>query len=219
MYRGDKCHPIGPQRESVIAAEARLTHDLVRKRDSRSMTFDPRDLPNESQQEIVAQAAVVAEAWTFLQQFYSGDLPAAWGAVHPIYRLCLAQWWVEANRKSLTTTGYDLDEAAKELAATINGEHDLWAHFSRVILRDFQESFPLNPRTAAIGSSVRMIDLDTELLYVHPNSPNGGVWAPGESRAVYPIVMKLAGQKWMVLNWASDIVPTPGLPPTLFGGD
>jgi hypothetical protein len=180
------------------------------------MTFDPHDLPEEDRQEVIAQAAVVSEAWTFLQRFYAGDLPAAWGVIHPTYRLCLAQWWVGANQESLTSNGYDLEEAADELAATPGGEHDLWNDFSRVVLRDFHKAFPLNPGTAAIGSTVRMIDLDTELLYVHPDSPNGGVWAPGESRAVYPIVMKLSGDKWMVLNWASDLVPIPGFPPMLF---
>lgn len=183
------------------------------------MAFNPRDLPEDAQQEIVAQAAVVDEAWSFLHKFYGGDLIAAWEVMHPTYRLCLAQWWVEANQTPLTSNGYDLDVAAQELASTTRGEHDLWEDLSRVVLRDFRKGFPLNPSTAAIGSTVRMIDLDTELLYVHPDTPNGGLWEQGESRAVYPMVMKLSGDDWKVLNWASGIVPTPGLPPTLFQVD
>jgi hypothetical protein len=110
------------------------------------MTFDPHDLPEEDRQEVIAQAAVVSEAWTFLQRFYAGDLPAAWGVIHPTYRLCLAQWWVGANQESLTSNGYDLEEAADELAATPGGEHDLWNDFSRVVLRDFPQGVPSQPR-------------------------------------------------------------------------
>ncbi len=183
------------------------------------MAFNPRDLPEDAQQEMAAQIPVTEEAWSFLYKFYGGDLIAAWGVMHPTYRLCLAQWWVEANQTPLISGGYDLDVAAQELASTIRGEHDLWEDLSRVVLRDFRKGFPLDPSTAAIGSMVRMIDLDTELLYVHPDSPNGGLWEQGESRAVYPMVMKLSGDDWKVLNWASGIVPTPGFPPTLFQVD
>ena len=58
--------------------------------------------------------------------------------------------------------------------------------------------------------------MDTELLYVHPDSPQGGLWKQGESRPVYPLVVGLTDGKWKVLNWGSDIIPVPGLPPTLF---
>lgn len=186
------------------------------RHDDGCMTFDPRDLPEDAQQEILAQVAVMKAAWSFLNKFYRGDLSAAWDVLHPTYKLCLAQWWVKANETPLSSEGYDLGTAAQDLASTTGGENDLWDDFSRVVLRDFTQGFPLDPGTASIGAAVRMIDLDTELLYVHPDSPDGGRWDPGETKGVYPLVMKLSGNEWKVLNWASDIIPVPGLPPTLF---
>lgn len=59
-----------------------------------------------------------------------------------------------------------------------------------------------------VGSGWVVIDLDTELLYVHPDSPNGGLWEQGESRAVYPMVMKLSGDDWKVINWPPESSPS-----------
>jgi hypothetical protein len=180
------------------------------------MTFDPNDLPERALQEVLAQENVSAVARQFLQHFYDGDLASAWRFTHPILRLCLGQWWVHANEQALRGTGHDIDLTVDQLAQTNGSHHDLWEHFSRVLLRDFRTAYPLDPAQSSIGSTVRMIDLDTELLYVHPDTPLGAVWTPGEERAVYPLVMGLIDGEWMVLNWASDIIPTPGYPPTLF---
>ncbi|WP_028280403.1 RHS repeat protein [Arthrobacter sp. H5] len=65
------------------------------------MTFDPSELPEENREEILAQAEVTSAAWKFLNSFYGGDLISAWEVTHPIFRLCLSQWWTDANRRSL----------------------------------------------------------------------------------------------------------------------
>lgn len=179
------------------------------------MDFNPKDLPEEQREEILAQAALVGEAWTFLRAFYRGDLITAWGTMHPVLRLCWAQWWSDANRRDLRSQGYEVEETAEKLSQNILGAHPLWEDFSRVILRDFRATYPLDIDAAAIGSTPRIIALDTELVYVHPNSPAGGLWQEGESREVYPLVMRLRENKWLVLNWASDTIPTPGYPPSL----
>lgn len=180
------------------------------------MAFDPNDIPEGNLEEIVAQGEIASAAWDFLRFFYSGDLISAWGVIHPVLRLCWAQWWVDANRSALKKSGHGIEESAESLAQDSNGKHALWEDFERVILRDFRAAFPLDVDSAAIGSLPRAIALDTELLYVHPNSPDGGLWQPGEEREVYPLVMRLTDDKWKVLNWASDAVPTPGYLPVLF---
>ena len=179
------------------------------------MTFDPSELPKENREEILAQVEVTSSAWKFLRAFYDGNLISAWEVMHPVLRLCLAQWWTEANRKSLQEDGCNPESTARDLAETAPNEHALWQHFARVVLHDFRNAYPLNVESAAIGSSPRPIALDTELLYVHPDSPTGGLWQPDEARAVYPLVMQLVGNHWKVLNWASDTIPTPGHPPIL----
>lgn len=140
------------------------------------MTFNPDDLPEEQREDIVAQAALVGEAWAFLRSFYQGDLITAWGTMHPVMRLCWAQWWSDANRRALNSNDHEVEEAAEELAQSVAGDHPLWENFSRVVLRDFQATYPLEIGTAAIGSTPRLIALDTEILYVHPDSPTGGLW-------------------------------------------
>lgn len=179
------------------------------------MDFDPEHLPEEQREEIFAQAAVVGGAWRFLHAFYRGDLITAWEAMHPVLRLCWAQWWTDANRGALRTHGYGVEETAEALSEISQGEHPLWKDFSRVILRDFRKAYPLDADTAAIGSAPRVIDLDTELLYIHPDSPQGGLWQEGEFRAAYAMVMRLEQGEWKILNWASETIPTPGYPPTL----
>lgn len=179
------------------------------------MTFDPNDLPDDILHDIAAQTAVVSAAWKFLQAFYGGDLTAAWSVMHPLFRLCLAQWWADANRDSFEATGYSVEKTAEELAQSSPGEHELWSSFARVILRDFRSAFPLDPDRAGIGSTPRVLALDTELLYVHPEPPANGLWQSGASSRAYGLVMQLTEGQWAVMNWGSEAVPSPGYPPTL----
>ncbi|WP_146755346.1 hypothetical protein [Arthrobacter sp. AQ5-05] len=139
------------------------------------MTFDPSELPKEDRELILAQVEVVSAAWKFLKPFYGGNPALAWEVMHPILRLCLAQGWTEANRGSLRDAGYNPEKTAEDLAEISPGKHALWDDFSRVILRDFRNVYPLDLSSAAIGASPRPIAMDTELLYVHPDSPKGGL--------------------------------------------
>ena len=177
------------------------------------MTFDPSELPEENREEILAQAEVATAAWKFLTSFYGGDLVSAWGVMDTTLRLCLAQWWTEANRKSFQAAGHAPEKVAVDLAQSAPMEHELWEDFERVLLRDFRGAYPLDVASAAIGASPRLIALDTELLYVHPDMPTGGIWEPDEAKAVYPLVMRLSDNHWNVLNWGSDTIPAPGHPP------
>lgn len=179
------------------------------------MTFDPSNLPDESLEDIAAQTAVVSAAWKFLRSFYDGDFSTAWTVMHPVFRLCLVQWWAHANRDSLEATGYSVEKTAEELAQSSPGEHELWGSFARVILRDMRNAYPLDPAVAGIGSTPRVLALDTELLYVHPEPPANGLWLPGEFSMAYGLVMRLTEGQWAVLNWGSEAVPTPGYPPAL----
>ena len=181
-----------------------------------SSDFDPLDLPEEERAEISAQIPVISAAWSFLTPFYkAGDLAAAWPFADPLLRLCWAQWWLDANRIAIKQNGYDLDEEARALALDDPEANPLWQHFARVVLRDFRAAYPLNPRTWAIGAHPRVLAPDTEVLYVHREQPEGGVWLPGATSEVVPLVMHLSAGRWRVLNVGHEHIPEPGWPPTL----
>jgi hypothetical protein len=179
------------------------------------MTFNPNELPEEDRNEVLAQVQVVSAAWLFLRQFYGHDLAGAWDVMHPTLKLCWSQWWAGSNRNTLEAAGKDVEEVVEQLVQTKNGSHELWEHFSRVVLREFQNAYPLDVARAGISSTPRIIAMDTELLYVHVEVPQGKVIQAGESSVVYPIVLQLSAASWMVLNWASDTIPLPGYPPVL----
>lgn len=163
-----------------------------------------------------AQLPVISAAWRFLVPFYEEkDLGAAWRHTDPTLRLCWAQWWVGANRSELLADGRDLEEVVRELAST-EGRHDLWPHFERVILRDFQAACPLDPGSWGIGASPRVVAPDIELLYVHATVPDNGVWAPGAVAEVVPLLMRLSEEVWRVLNLGYETIPEPGWPPKLW---
>jgi hypothetical protein len=176
------------------------------------MTFDEED------SEALAQSEVVSIAWEFLHAFYKGELVKAWDVVHPQLRLCWLQWWATANKDALLQSGYELVGTAEELARGVPKEHPLWADFERVLLRDFRNAYPLSLATSGIGAASRVIALDTELLYIYPEIPPGGIGEENAASFMYPMVMQLGGSGWTVLNWASDVIPTPGYPPTLSAG-
>ena len=90
-----------------------------------------------------------------------------------------------------------------------------WEHFERVILRDFTAAFPLDPSTWGIGAAPRVLAADVELLYVHRQIPEGGVWPSRASAEVVPLLMRLGGGDWRVFNLGSERLPEPGWPPRL----
>jgi hypothetical protein len=167
--------------------------------------------------EAAAQVEVAVAAFRFLSAVYRGDRVQAWGYMHPVLRLCWAQAWVEANRESLVSGGHDPEGTAHALASGTAGSHELWEHFTGVMLREMCEAFPLDPDEAGIGSNLRAVALDTELLYVHPLPPTSGVWDPDEFADAYPLVMNVNEGRWTVLNWGYDAIPIPGFPPILDG--
>ncbi len=176
------------------------------------MTFDSNNLPDENRDEILAQAEIANVEWKFLIPLYDGDLRSAWDLMHPVLRLSQTQAWAAVNHESLQAEGHDPEEVAGILAQDSPYEHELWEHFERVLLREWHHAFPLDTSVAGIGAAPRPTTLDTELLYVHPKSPEDGLWHPNEKRAVYPLMMQLVKSQWKVLNWGSDTIPTPGLP-------
>ncbi|MGO2938692.1 MAG: hypothetical protein ACTICQ_14150 [Glutamicibacter arilaitensis] len=180
------------------------------------MSFDPHNLSPEELEELSAQAKVASAAWNFLNPFYAENFEAAWEFLHPVYRLCLVQWWVEANKNSLIVDGYDPEVVVGDLSQPDAMTEPLWVDFSTVILREFRAAYPLNVATAGIGGTPRTVALDTELLYVHPEVPGGVAWQPGEERPFYAILMRLMDGQWRVLNWASEKIPIPGMPPEIF---
>ncbi len=167
-----------------------------------------------SDDEVSAQVPVISAAWRFLKPFYEdGNLAAAWPSVDPVLRLCWAQWWLHANATQVAADGH-LDQVAQTFVAETDA-HPLWPHFSRVVLRDFRAAFPLDPSTWGIGAAPRVLAPDTELLYVHRHQPAGGLWPPGATSEVVPLVMHLAEGRWCVVNLGYERVPVPGWPPAL----
>jgi hypothetical protein len=85
------------------------------------------------------------------------------------------------------------------------------------MLDEMRGAFPLDPDTAGVGSDLRAVALDTELLYVHPRPSTTGVWEPHVFADAYPLVMNLNEGTWTVLNWGYGALPIPGFPPILDG--
>lgn len=158
---------------------------------------------------------LVSAAWAFLQPVrQAGDLRAAWLMVDPDLRLCLAQQWLIDNSSDLQEEGYDREEVA---AAFVEDEpsHELWRHFERVHLREWNRVLP-SPEAWGIGTDTRLVAPDVEALYVHDTSDlKDGFWKPGEQRQVFPLLMRWDGERWLVLNLGSEAVPQPGWPPGL----
>lgn len=165
--------------------------------------------------EAATQVPIVTTAYRFLHHFYTqGDLAAAWMDVDPLLQMCWSQWWTHANEQALTAEGYEVEEAATELARNADA-HPLWRDFQRVILRDFRAAHPLNVAKAGIGTTPRAIAPNVELLYVHRRVPEGGRWEPGASSSAVPVVLHLDGERWKVMNLGYERIPEPGWPPTL----
>jgi hypothetical protein len=181
------------------------------------MTSADNSASQDGREEAAAQAEVAIAAFKFLSAVYRGDQLQAWGHMHPILRLCWAQAWVEANRENLMSGGHDPESTAHALASSTAGSHELWEHFTSAMLREMCEAFPLDPDAAGIGSNLRAVALDTELLYVHPLPPTSGVWEPDAFSEAHPLVMNLNEGQWTVLNWGYDAIPIPGFPPILDG--
>jgi len=178
--------------------------------------FDPAQLDPDEFSRIRAQIPVTSAAWRFLTPaLRDNDLTVAWPAVDLTLRLCWAQAWLGLNRAQAAADGYDLHEVAVALTDDAPS-HPLWRHFSRVLLRDLHGVANVDPNTWGIGANVRVVDVDTEVLYLQDMTGlEGGVWQPGQERSVLPIVMRLAHGQWRVLNFGSETVPIPGWPPTL----
>ena len=162
-----------------------------------------------------AQTDLISVAMNFLGHFYTDSLARSWPLVHPRLRICWVQWWITANTVSLQQNGYDLVQITDALASDSPTGHPLWTSFERVFFRDFREANPLDPATCRIGDVPRVIALDTELLLVHAKRPHSEVWEAGTYSDVYSMVVQLNDGEWTVLNWASDLIPTPGYPPIL----
>ena len=177
--------------------------------------FDFSALSQEEKEVILSQAKIVQSAWRFLEEFYThGDLEACWGLMDPTLRLCWAQWWSGENASALKTDGYDLAQTAEDLVEH-GDSHEAWDDFQRVILREFRSAFPLDVDQAGIGAEPRVIAQDVQLLYVHVKPPERGRWKPDETSLVRPLVLRLVGSEWKILNLGYDQIPEPGWPPKL----
>lgn len=165
-----------------------------------------------------AQLPVVEAAWRFLRPLYGqADLRGAWPYVHPTLRLCWAQWWLVANRAAIERDGFELGQVAQALTEPAP-QHQLWTHFDRVLTRELTTWLPVDLAVAGIGTGARPVGLDLEVLYVHAEAPEGGVWEEGVEADALPLVMQLDDGEWQVLNLGYEAVPMPGWPPKLWEG-
>jgi len=175
--------------------------------------FDFDSLPQEEKEVILSQTKIVDAAFKFLREFYTNsDLEACWDLMDPTFKLCWAQWWIEANGRVLKIQGYDLPILANALVEE-GSNHEVWDDFQRVVLRDFRSAVPLDMEQAGIGSAPRVVAQDVQLLYVHETVPEKGAWQPGEASFAVPVVMRYIDSDWKVLNFGYDQIPEPGWPP------
>jgi hypothetical protein len=150
---------------------------------------------------------LVSAAWAFLTSVcVDGDLLSVWPTVDPDFRAVLAWRWVQDNHYQMTVDGWDGEAVAADLAVPVP-DHPLWVHFERVHVRSFRAMLP-DPATWGIGTGTRIVAPGVEVLYVHEMSTlDGGVWEPNVPRPVFPILMHLVDDRWLVRNLGSEEDP------------
>lgn len=151
------------------------------------------------------QNKVMMAAWAFLGAFIRDhDLVQAWGVMSPAMRESWARWWVEANDTALKQHGFEAGNVIEGLVSE-GHEHQLWEDFERVALRDRrQELAGLEFEDLGIGTNPRVIGPHLEVLYVHPQLPEGGVWEPGREAMVFPLTMLFDNGRWWVDAYGSE---------------
>ena len=150
---------------------------------------------------------LVSAAWAFLTSVcVDGDLLSVWPNVDPDFRSVLAWRWVRDNHYQMTVDGWEGEAVAAALAGPVP-EHPLWVHFERVHVRSFRAMLP-DPATWGIGTGTRIVGPGVEVLYVHEMSTlDSGVWEPNVPRPVFPILMHLVDDRWLVRNLGSEEDP------------
>jgi predicted nucleic acid-binding protein len=164
--------------------------------------MDPTELVR-----FLGHTKLVGAAWAFLTSVcVDGDLLSVWPNVDPDFRSVLAWRWVRDNHYQMTVDGWEGEAVAAALAGPVP-EHPLWVHFERVHVRSFRAMLP-DPATWGIGTGTRIVGPGVEVLYVHEMSTlESGVWEPNVPRPVFPILMHLVDDRWLVRNLGSEEDP------------
>nr|EJI97843.1 hypothetical protein JVH1_4637 [Rhodococcus sp. JVH1] len=164
--------------------------------------MDPTELVR-----FLGHTKLVSAAWAFLTSVcVDGDLLSVWPNVDPDFRSVLAWRWVRDNHYQMTVDGWEGEAVAAALAGPVP-EHPLWVHFERVHVRSFRAMLP-DPATWGIGTGTRIVGPGVEVLYVHEMSTlESGVWEPNVPRPVFPILMHLVDDRWLVRNLGSEEDP------------
>lgn len=144
--------------------------------------------------ELAAQAEVARAAFRFVNSvFRDGDLRAAWSGVDPDLRQHWVGGWVELVRQEVEADGYDPFQVMATLAEE-DPRHPLWPYFSSSIVRMLHHAIgaseSVGPEEWEIGANVRILGVDTELLYLHKTAETAETWEPDTYRVVVPIVMR-----------------------------
>ncbi|MDV6244739.1 PIN domain-containing protein [Rhodococcus opacus] len=180
---------------SAVPAEMREAYLELR-------AMDPAELLR-----FLGHTRLVSAAWAFLMSVcVDGDLLSVWPNVDPDFRAVLAWRWVQDNHYQMTIDGWEGEAVASALAVPAP-EHPLWVHFERVHVRSFRAMLP-DPARWGIGTGTRIVGPGVEVLYVHEMSTlESGVWEPNIPRPVFPILMHLVGDRWLVRNLGSEEDP------------
>ncbi|PBC53618.1 PIN domain-containing protein [Rhodococcus sp. ACPA1] len=180
---------------SAVPAEMREAYLELR-------AMDPAELLR-----FLGHTRLVSAAWAFLTSVcVDGDLLSVWPNVDPDFRAVLAWRWVRDNHYQMTVDGWEGEAVASALSGPAP-DHPLWVHFERVHVRSFRAMLP-DPATWGIGTGTRIVGPGVEVLYVHEMSTlESGVWEPNVPRPVFPILMHLVDDRWLVRNLGSEEDP------------
>lgn len=149
------------------------------------------------------------------------DFRSAWRRMDATLRLCIAQAWLWANRKSidpvLQDAAHDLDGSAAALASEEPAETALWEAFATTQQRNLVETLMTStrdPSRLAAASRPRPVADDLELvLFVDSQHGDHMIYRPDATRILYRMLMRRTDRGWLVAGLMSDKPPLPGWPP------
>lgn len=131
----------------------------------------------------------------------------------PAFNLCVAQQWLYSWAK--LPDEYDRDDTAVRLSTT-DTTHPLWAQFELEQVRSVQGRGDLSDSDRwQWGANTRVEGADLEVLHLYDGTQLDGDKVPaGGIRTVQFLVRLQENGWWIVENVDSNLLPSPGWPPT-----
>jgi hypothetical protein len=163
----------------------------------------------------------VAPAHEFLDvALVQRDFRGAWSRLDDNLRLCIAQSYLWANRKSedpdIRNAAQARDAVAVALAEEEPADNPLWTAFARAEQQRLLEILVTpsrDPGAAGFESHRRAIADDLELVdFVDHQHGEHTVYRP-TARILYRLLMRRTVRGWRVAALMTDKPPVPGWPP------